>query len=56
MIDGVYVDGVGNRDPVVTCDVNGMALNNRSAVDRQIAEEKMSFHGLGGSGFATIGR
>ncbi|WP_431854236.1 hypothetical protein [Azospirillum sp.] len=55
MVDGVYVDGVGNRDPVVTCGVNGMALNDRSAVDRQIAEEKMSLHGPGDSGFANAG-
>lgn len=52
---GAFVDVVRNRGPVVTYGVNDMVLDNWGAVDRWIAEEKLTSYGPSGIGFVNFG-
>ena len=52
---GAHVDVVRNRGPVVTYGVNDMVLDNWGAVDRWIAEEKITSYGPSGIGFVNFG-
>lgn len=48
-------DLVRNRGPVTTYGANDMVLGNWGAVDRWIAEEKITSHGPSGIGFVNFG-
>lgn len=52
---GAHVDLVRNRGPVVTYGANDMVLDNWGAVDRWIAEEKITSYGPSGIGFVNFG-
>jgi len=52
---GAHVDLVRNRGPVVTYGVNDMVLDNWGAVDRWIAEDKITSYGPSGIGFVNFG-
>lgn len=52
---GAHVEMVRNRGPVVTYGANDMALDNWGAVDRWIAEEKITSYGPSGIGFVNFG-
>lgn len=52
---GTHVDVVRNRGPVTTYGVNDMVLDNWGAVDRWIAEDKITSHGPSGIGFVNFG-
>lgn len=52
---GAHVDVVRNRGPVVTYGANDMVLDNWGAVDRWIAEEKITSYGPSGIGFVNFG-
>jgi hypothetical protein len=54
-VHGAAVDLVHNLGPVVTYGVNDMVLDNWGAVDRWIAEEKLTSYGPSGIGFVNFG-
>jgi hypothetical protein len=55
VIYGAAADLVRNRGPVTTYGANDMVLDNWGAVDRWIAEEKITSHGPSGIGFVNFG-
>ena len=54
-VHGAVVDLVHNLGPVVTYGVNDMVLDNWGAVDRWIAEDKLTSYGPSGIGFVNFG-
>jgi hypothetical protein len=55
VVHGAFADNVHNRGPVTTYGANDMVLDNWGAVDRWVAEDKITSHGPSGIGFVNFG-
>jgi hypothetical protein len=55
VVHGAFVDDVRNLGPVTTYGPNDMVLDNWGAVDRWVAEDKITSHGPSAIGFVNFG-